>query len=248
MKTLLLTLISFISFNQLLQAQCNFTIPANVITIDTQNTVYYNDGNINPEVNFLVCQDISLTLKPKGTQIVHVYLEPYAVLKFNDDSFFVALVDVYAKDFTQINYAVSNMQSAVHIDTVRYMSTAIQTNTANNPGPNIQIPCAAVNYNYSLLPFGKSPCTKWPLSSTDLSIQNQAIVTNTQMNSLDIRLNQQPADLEFSLYNTLGQKLLSQSLEQTHTQIDLTNFPTGLFIYSIRNRQTQIQTGKIVHQ
>lgn len=247
MKTILITLSFFLCLNQLIHAQCNFTIPANVITIDTQNTVYYNDGNINPEVSFLVCQDISLTLKPKGTQIVHVYLEPYAVLNFNDDSFFVALVDVYAKDFTQINYAVSNMQSAVHIDTVRYTSSAMQTNTANNPGPNIQIPCAAINYNYSLLPFGKSPCTKWPLSTTDQVVQNQATVTNTGLNSLDIRFNQQPTDIEFVLYNTLGQQLLSQSLDHAYTHIDLASLPTGLLIYSIRNRQTQIQAGKIVH-
>lgn len=54
--------------------------------------------------------------------------------------------------------------------------------------------------------------------------------------------------IDLEIYNTLGEKIISKSLSNKTTVLDLSSYPAGIYFYKVIEHNNKITTGKIIKQ
>ena len=106
---------------------------------------------------------------------------------------------------------------------------------------------AAVSLN------GKSARTSSYLLSTSVTgieaLNNEAGLTvfpNPSNGNLTIHLNENTNATGIEFSNILGEKVLSASLNGNVTQLDISKFPKGIYVYQIKDNNSVLRLGKVI--
>ena len=72
------------------------------------------------------------------------------------------------------------------------------------------------------------------------------IFPNPANQLLQIQLSEQQGDLDFELFDALGRTVLVHQLQNESTEISVSDFPNGLYFFTIKCNQKITQTGKVL--
>ncbi len=76
-----------------------------------------------------------------------------------------------------------------------------------------------------------------------------SIYPNPFKGSLDIIFNKsEPVKAELQLFNSIGAEIMSTTISNQLTSISTTNFPPGIYFYTVTENKRVIQTGRLVSQ
>jgi len=79
---------------------------------------------------------------------------------------------------------------------------------------------------------------------------NEALITvypNPTIGELNIQNNSTQL-FQFSLYNTLGETIISKSLTNKTSRIDLSDYSDGIYFYKICFESGKTENGKVIKQ
>ncbi|MBL7772439.1 MAG: T9SS type A sorting domain-containing protein [Chitinophagaceae bacterium] len=249
MKKYIVTIMLALASFQVVFAQCAYLPQAGTVPIQ-QNVSLLNNGNVNPLASFIVCQDVHLTLTPIGTQVLNIYLEPYAQLTINHDSTFFAEINVYAKEQSIIDFGMPNQINMCYIHDLVYDSTTTIIDSTGNVGNTgiIQECPTFVSFSYSNFPGGISPCLFIPNAVTTVNKELNFQLVNPFQHDIIITTKKTLNKALFKLFSCTGEITIEKELMQSSTQIDAEKLPEGLYFYQIIEGGLVSQSGKLLHQ
>ncbi|HKR04851.1 MAG TPA: SBBP repeat-containing protein [Bacteroidia bacterium] len=74
-----------------------------------------------------------------------------------------------------------------------------------------------------------------------------SVYPNPAFNNLSIQ-NNSSQPIQFSFYNSLGERIISKSLTDKTSFVDLSGYPGGIYFYKLTSDKTLVNTGKIIKQ
>lgn len=99
-------------------------------------------------------------------------------------------------------------------------------------------------------PVFSAPYNKCEIKPSNIDLllkENQTIYPNPFIDKFTIDLKNQYSNFcNVSIHNMLGQIIYSETIQSPTTQIDLSNYNSGLYFVKISDHQNNIQTLKIV--
>lgn len=122
-------------------------------------------------------------------------------------------------------------------------------------------PNAVVNSVWVISSSGDTPVVGSTLFIDDLGLKMPSGVGISEQSKLEFTVGPNPASDHliigntvqakniFSLYDLTGRKVMEEKIENTSTTINISSFPIGLYIYSIKDENnTALKTGKLMIQ
>jgi len=86
------------------------------------------------------------------------------------------------------------------------------------------------------------------IENNEFETSNILVYPNPANLQLNIKLSSETNNSTFEIYNITGQKILTQNLENTQTQINIESLQQGIYIYKCFDNNKIIETGKFVKQ
>lgn len=162
-----------------------------------------------------------------GTQAENVYWKIEGAVDINDYSVFCGTIICN-------NAALGSIGTGVTLNG-RALTTSGALNTAAIDALPTNIP---------------GNCTTVGVSEMNTSDESGVIYPNTFSNSITVMLGAANLDnrFEFALVNAMGANVLNTTLSKSSTIIQTDQIPSGIYFYTILNKDTIIQTGKLIAQ
>ena len=74
-----------------------------------------------------------------------------------------------------------------------------------------------------------------------------SVMPNPVQNSFNITLNgENDESLIFTLFNSIGKKIMEEIILNSSTTIDLNEYPSGIYLYRLNSGKDRVQNGKII--
>ncbi len=142
------------------------------------------------------------------------------------------------------NYSVFNGTIVCNNGALGAINTGVEFN-GRALTTNGALSTTAIDIVASPLPIN---CGTVGISELNTSGESAVIYPNTFSSSITVTLNSAGVDnrYQFMLVNTMGVNVLNSTLSKSSTKIETDQISSGIYFYMILNKETIIQTGKLI--